>query len=271
LSRLVTYFRGRMGRRIQKRWHASFECAKVGAVKPQRRPASNPVSPAKARSIAVAKRPRGRGPGAVHGPDIAAALRQVMALCATATGGKPLGAGRSKRLDALFRDLLKESPPRDAEETGDLIWALWTNHDDAAATDAMQKAIGLIVAKETAPARAALDALCDLYPDWAEAWNKRATLAFIELRDADAVADIIETLARAAPFRRSRRLRADRLAQRLSGGRACRLRNRLGPQSASRRTCRCRRRSALALCIATQLSAPPRPTNKKKPATLSSL
>ena len=185
-----------MGRRIQKRWHASFECAKVGAVKPQRRPASNPVSPAKARSIAVAKRPRGRGPGAVHGPDIAAALRQVMALCATATGGKPLGAGRSKRLDALFRDLLKESPPRDAEETGDLIWALWTNHDDAAATDAMQKAIGLIVAKETAPARAALDALCDLYPDWAEAWNKRATLAFIELRDADAVADIVETLAR---------------------------------------------------------------------------
>jgi tetratricopeptide (TPR) repeat protein len=160
-------------------------------VKPQRRPAQNPVSPAKARSIGVAKRPRGRSPAAAHGPDIAAALRQVMALC-----GKPHAAGRTKRLDALFRDLLKEAPPRDAEETGDLIWALWTNHDDAAATDAMQKAIGLIVAKETAPARAALDALCDRYPDWAEAWNKRATLAFIELRDADAVADIIETLAR---------------------------------------------------------------------------
>jgi len=109
---------------------------------------------------------------------------------------KPLPAGRSKRLDALFRDLLKETPPRDAEETGDLIWALWTNHADAAATDAMQKAIGLIIAKETAPARAALDALCRTYPDWAEAWNKRATLAFIELRDADAVADIVETLAR---------------------------------------------------------------------------
>jgi tetratricopeptide (TPR) repeat protein len=119
-----------------------------------------------------------------------------MALCATPAGGKPLAAGGSKRLDALFRDLLKETPPRDAEETGDLIWALWTNHEDAAATDAMQKAIGLIVAKETAPARAALDALCATYPAWAEAWNKRATLAFIELRDADAVADIVETLAR---------------------------------------------------------------------------
>lgn len=119
-----------------------------------------------------------------------------MALCGDPTCAKPQPAGRSKRLDALFRDLLKDAPPRDAEETGDLIWALWTNHDDAAATDAMQKAIGLIVAKETTPARAALDALCDAYPEWAEVWNKRATLAFIELRDADAVADIIETLAR---------------------------------------------------------------------------
>ncbi|TVR07131.1 MAG: hypothetical protein EA385_13670 [Salinarimonadaceae bacterium] len=33
------------------------------------------------------------------------------------------------------------------------------------------------------------------YPDWAEAWNKRATLAYVEGRDAQAVADIARTLA----------------------------------------------------------------------------
>ena len=124
-------------------------------------------------------------------PDIAAALRRIVALCAKAPA-----AGRSKRLDALFRDLHAQTPPRDAEETGDLIWALWTSHADSAATDAMQKAIGLIVAKEPDAARETLDGLCTAYPDWAEAWNKRATLAFIETRDADAVADIVETLAR---------------------------------------------------------------------------
>ncbi len=124
-------------------------------------------------------------------PDISAALRQILTLCAKAPA-----AGRSKRLDVLFRDLLKQAPPRDAEETGDLIWALWTSHTDTAATEAMQKAIGQIVAKEPEAARETLDRLCLAYPDWAEAWNKRATLAFIEARDADAVADIVETLAR---------------------------------------------------------------------------
>jgi tetratricopeptide (TPR) repeat protein len=118
-------------------------------------------------------------------------LRRLLALSA-----EPPAAGRSRRLDALFRDLVKPDPPRDAEETGDLIWALWTSHTDLAATEAMQKAIGQIVAKEPEAARATLDRLCAAYPDWAEAWNKRATLAFIEARDADAVADIVETLAR---------------------------------------------------------------------------
>jgi tetratricopeptide (TPR) repeat protein len=36
--------------------------------------------------------------------------------------------------------------------------------------------------------------LVEEHPDWAEAWNKRASLAFIEKRDNDSVADIARTL-----------------------------------------------------------------------------
>jgi Flp pilus assembly protein TadD len=45
-------------------------------------------------------------------------------------------------------------------------------------------------------ARPLLDHLVETYPDWAEAWNKRATLAFIEKRDADSVRDIEQVLER---------------------------------------------------------------------------
>ena len=39
-----------------------------------------------------------------------------------------------------------------------------------------------------------LDDLVRDHPDWAEAWNKRATLYFILDRDGDSTADIVETL-----------------------------------------------------------------------------
>ena len=48
---------------------------------------------------------------------------------------------------------------------------------------------------EADAARILLDDLTERYPDWAEAWNRRATLCFIEKRDADCLADIERTLA----------------------------------------------------------------------------
>jgi tetratricopeptide (TPR) repeat protein len=124
-------------------------------------------------------------------PDIAAALKRLLALCEQAPP-----AGAPKRLKHLFREIGAAKLERPAEELGDLIWGIWTDHDDPAAVDSMHEAIGKIVAKDHAGAQALLDDLCRRHPDWAEAWNKRATLAFIEERDADAVADIVETLAR---------------------------------------------------------------------------
>lgn len=123
--------------------------------------------------------------------DIPAALKRLLALC-----DRPPPRSAPKRLDPLFRELGGARLKRPAEEIGDLIWAIWTDHADDEAVDAMHAAIGHIVAKDGAGARVLLDDLCRRHPDWAEAWNKRATLAFIEERDADAVQDILETLAR---------------------------------------------------------------------------
>lgn len=120
-----------------------------------------------------------------------ACLRLVLSLDAM----KP-SATQPKRLDALFRDLSRFRPHQPAYEVQDLIWAIWTNHEDDYADEAMEQAINAIALKDFDIARLVLDALVDARPEWSEAWNKRATLNFIQGDDAYAVADIMEVLKR---------------------------------------------------------------------------
>ncbi len=104
--------------------------------------------------------------------------------------------GQPRRLDALFRDLSRFRPHQPAYELQDLIWAIWTNHEDDYADEAMEQAINAIAVKDYDIAHLVLAALVDARPEWSEAWNKRATLHFIKGDDAYAVADIMATLKR---------------------------------------------------------------------------
>jgi len=98
------------------------------------------------------------------------------------------------RLNALFDDLRRADPLRDPDETMELIWAIWINHRDSRASHRMVAAVEAIAAGARDLAKPILDSLVEEHPDWAEAWNKRASLAFIEKRDNDSVADIARTL-----------------------------------------------------------------------------
>jgi tetratricopeptide (TPR) repeat protein len=59
----------------------------------------------------------------------------------------------------------------------------------------MQAAIRAMASRQLDEAEIILDGLLTAAPDWAEAWNKRATLAYIRGDDIEAVADILATLA----------------------------------------------------------------------------
>jgi tetratricopeptide (TPR) repeat protein len=98
------------------------------------------------------------------------------------------------RINALFDDLKRANPLRDPVETMELIWALWIAHQDETASQRMVAAVEAIAAGARDLARPILDELVRDFPDWAEAWNKRATLAFIERRDEDSIEDIVRTL-----------------------------------------------------------------------------
>ena len=99
-----------------------------------------------------------------------------------------------RRLIGLFRELANPAPARAADEIEDLIWALWISHEHRTAEETMGAAIEALASGALDRALPLLDHLVARYPDWPEAWNKRATLAFIERRDAECLADIARTL-----------------------------------------------------------------------------
>ena len=98
------------------------------------------------------------------------------------------------RLDALFETLQSDDPAPSTEEIEDEIWAIWTSHDDPALETRMQHAIAAIARRRFDEAEQLLDGLVRDAPGWAETWNKRATLRFLQHRDAESVADIRRTL-----------------------------------------------------------------------------
>ncbi len=97
-------------------------------------------------------------------------------------------------LDALFNLLRGASDPRDRADAEQRIWAIWSGHEDADAAGAMRAAIAAFESGDSAAADRELNMMVDRWPNWAEAWNKRATLRFIEERDADSLDDIERTL-----------------------------------------------------------------------------
>ncbi len=121
--------------------------------------------------------------------DLDPVLRLVLELASR----KP-APGQPRRLKGLFKELSEPEPKRPAEEIEDLIWAIWVSHETRGAEETMGAAIEAMASGTLQQARPLLDHLVEAYPDWAEAWNKRATLAYIENRDADSLADIRRTL-----------------------------------------------------------------------------
>jgi tetratricopeptide (TPR) repeat protein len=107
---------------------------------------------------------------------------------------RPPTAGQPPVLIELFEALRRQPPVDNAWEIEDRIWEIWTDHADPAAARDMNKAIGLMAQKRFEPAEDALDDLIRREPDWAEAWNKRATLHFLRGRDHASLTDIRRTL-----------------------------------------------------------------------------
>ena len=96
-------------------------------------------------------------------------------------------------LDDLFQRLAAATLA-DARGVENEIWAAWARHPDGSIQRRLESATRAIAREDYPRARQLLDPLVRDQPQWAEAWNRRATLSYLEGRDAESFADIERTL-----------------------------------------------------------------------------
>ncbi|MHA1529000.1 MAG: tetratricopeptide repeat protein [Alphaproteobacteria bacterium] len=101
---------------------------------------------------------------------------------------------RQTRLDALFERLGQSDGP-DWLSVQNEIWAQWSQSGSAAMDLLLVRAESAMENRQLELALRFLDDLVRLAPDFAEGWNKRATVYFLLEEYGRSVADIERTLA----------------------------------------------------------------------------
>ena len=99
-------------------------------------------------------------------------------------------------LDDLFAQLRTATAPAEIEALQNGIWQLWLSSGDAALDKDLEFSLRVLHAKEYTQAISLFTRLIRLKPDFAEAWNKRATAYYLRGDFKASLADIAETLRR---------------------------------------------------------------------------
>jgi tetratricopeptide (TPR) repeat protein len=104
----------------------------------------------------------------------------------------PAEAG--ERLDSLFNELRRARNEAAAQRIANRIWREWFRSGSASIDFLMQRADRAMKAREFDVALDLLDQVVTLAPDYAEGWNRRATVHFMMDDYAKSMADIERTL-----------------------------------------------------------------------------
>lgn len=105
-------------------------------------------------------------------------------------------ASPERVIDGLFAELRKEPSEEKARLIASRIERHWRRSGSATIDLLMQRAAKAMSEKNNAAARDILDQALILAPDYAEAWNRRATLSFTTDDWGKSLADIEQTLSR---------------------------------------------------------------------------
>ena len=104
---------------------------------------------------------------------------------------------RDIRLNQLFEQLKKSNNASLAFEIERKIWNIWSTHPTHdSLTQSLAKGSGLISKGELEAAYKIFSTIIESAPDWAEGWNKRATVLYLMGRYQESLKDIDEVLKR---------------------------------------------------------------------------
>ena len=124
-----------------------------------------------------------------------ASLRVLFGVFLLLVASPAAAAQDDARLDGLFARLQSTSDPAEADEVAAQIWNIWTRHGTEEVDLIMAHGIVAMNTGDLRRALQAFDVVVNLAPEFAEGWNKRATV-FFYLRNYEAsIGDIQRTLA----------------------------------------------------------------------------
>lgn len=99
------------------------------------------------------------------------------------------------RLSELFSRLKRASSPGEAAQVERAIWEIWSITTEASADQHLQRGIRAMSVGDWATSLLEFEAVIAAAPDFAEGWNKRATLYYLIGEYEASVSDIERTLA----------------------------------------------------------------------------
>ena len=86
----------------------------------------------------------------------------------------------TSELDELFEKLKKTNNPMKAKKIEGKIWKLWTTHpSEDSLTNLLAKGSEYMSQNQLTSAHNVFSKAIELDPNWAEAWNKRATVLYL--------------------------------------------------------------------------------------------
>ncbi len=123
--------------------------------------------------------------------------RLIMALAVAALLLRgPAGAAQNDpRLNDLFDKLRATSNPGEAKIVELSIWQIWSESGDPATDSLMELGVTAMEGRDLAGALGLFDAITQRSPDFAEGWNKRATVLYMMGAPKRAAEDVARVLS----------------------------------------------------------------------------
>ena len=120
----------------------------------------------------------------------------ILGLFVSAGGAEPALADQDDpRLEGLFRRLQSTSDAAEARVVEQRIWRVWLEAEDAGLNRLMHQGIAAMRDQRYDKALQVFDRMVEQAPEFAEGWNKRATVHFLMGNWRASVRDIQQTLA----------------------------------------------------------------------------
>ena len=120
----------------------------------------------------------------------------IIGLCvALLAGGMSMAGQDDPRLDVLFAELKSAKTMADVAGIEAQIWYLWSLSNDAAVDRILAGGTAAMARRQFTAALTSFNTVIEMKPDFAEGWNKRATLYYLTGEFDRSIADVERTLA----------------------------------------------------------------------------